>query len=96
MTQREINDYFPTETSKIKVFIDSKELSYFIINPKGKIVETGEKIKTVKQGITSYECGDTFQDTYIDLKTIEVGVEPSISFNKKVFTKLNYKLLKIE
>ncbi len=89
-------ELFKTETSKVKLYIDNKDISYITVNSRGRIVSTGEKIKVVKDGITTYEKGDTFNDTQMDLKSIKVGFQPSISFNKKIFTKLNYVITSIE
>ena len=38
---------------------------------------------------------DTFQDTKVDLKSIEVGKRLRITFNNKVWTELNYKTISI-
>lgn len=71
---------------KTKITIDSQEIQYFIINERGKIILTGEKL----------EEKDTFQDTFIDLKTISIGKCLSLTFNRKSFTPINYPTLSIE
>lgn len=70
---------------KTKIDIDCQDIKYFIVNERGKIIDTGEKD----------EEKDTFQDTLLDLKTVEIGEYPSITFNRKVFTTLNYKVTDI-
>lgn len=67
-----------------KVTVDNKEIGYLIIEPtRGRIIESGDRL-------------DTFQDSFADLKTLIVGEYISLTFNKKVFTELAYKTLKIE
>lgn len=71
---------------RVKVSLKSKEIGYFIVNERGKIVDTGE----------IQEEKDTFQDTFIDFKSLEVGEKVKLTFNRKVFTKLNYEVINIE
>ena len=65
-----------------KIEIQNKEIQYLIVNKKGRVIETGEEF-------------DTFQDTKVDLKSIEVGKRLRITFNNKVWTELNYKTISI-
>lgn len=78
-----------------KLDIDNKEINFFIISAEtGKIKSSGD------------ENDDTWEDTYIDLNSIEVGKPPSICFNKAhrtrytgrepVFTNLNYNVTLIK
>ena len=71
---------------RVKISLKSKEIVYFIVNERGKIVDTGE----------IQEEKDTFQDTFIDFKSLEVGEKVKLTFNRKVFTKLNYEVINIE
>ena len=71
---------------RVKISLKSKEILYFIVNERGKIVDTGE----------IQEEKDTFQDTFIDFKSLEVGEKVKLTFNRKVFTKLNYEVINIE
>ena len=66
--------------ARIKIGLKNKEIKYFIANERGRILETGE----------SSEDKDTFQDTFIDFKSLEVGEKVKLTFNRKVFTMLNY------
>jgi hypothetical protein len=76
------------EEGKVRVKIDlkNKEIKYFIVNERGRILETGELS----------EEKDTFQDTFIDFKSLEVGEKVKLTFNRKVFTMLNYETVFIE
>ena len=71
---------------RVKISLKSKEIGYFIVNERGKIVDTGE----------IQEEKDTFQDTFIDFKSLEVGEKVKLTFNRKVFTKLNYETVSVE
>ena len=71
---------------RVKISLKSKEIVYFIVNERGKIVDTGE----------IQEEKDTFQDTFIDFKSLEVGEKVKLTFNRSVFTKLNYETTNIE
>ena len=71
---------------RVKISLKSKEIVYFIVNERGKIVDTGE----------IQEEKDTFQDTFIDFKSLEVGEKVKLTFNRKVFTMLNYEVINIE
>ncbi len=81
----------------MKVELDSKEIKFLEISDNdGRILKSGER-----EGFN-----DTFEDSFVDLKTVEVGKKPMISFNKGVYerrkhkiepvwTELAYKVLKI-
>ena len=71
---------------RVKISLKNKEIKYFIVNERGKIVDTGE----------IQEEKDTFQDTFIDFKSLEVGEKVKLTFNRKVFTKLNYETVSVE
>lgn len=71
---------------RVKISLKSKEIVYFIVNERGKIVDTGE----------IQEEKDTFQDTFIDFKSLEVGEKVKLTFNRKVFTMLNYETVSVE
>ena len=71
---------------RVKISLKSKEIIYFIVNERGKIVDTGE----------IQEEKDTFQDTFIDFKSLEVGEKVKLTFNRKVFTMLNYETVSVE
>ncbi len=76
--------------ARIILGIDNEDIKFFEINSKGKIVRSGERIKRIEYDSKGrkkirYEDGDTFQDTYVDLKSIKVGECPKISFNKKIY-----------
>ena len=82
-----INQYLNEEGKvRVKISLKSKEIVYFIVNERGKIVDTGE----------IQEEKDTFQDTFIDFKSLEVGEKVKLTFNRKVFTMLNYEVINIE
>ena len=82
-----INQYLNEEGKvRVKISLKNKEIGYFIVNERGKIVDTGE----------IQEEKDTFQDTFIDFKSLEVGKKVKLTFNRKVFTKLNYEVINIE
>ena len=82
-----INQYLSEEGKvRVKISLKSKEIVYFIVNERGKIVDTGE----------IQEEKDTFQDTFIDFKSLEVGEKVKLTFNRKVFTKLNYETVSVE
>lgn len=98
----EINTLF-CENNKAKIILeleeshleDGERVKWLEINSKGKITNTGENIKIVEydnfgKKKIRYEKGDTFNETYINLKTIKVGEYPKISFNKKNFIELSY------
>ena len=72
--------------ARIKIGLKNKEIKYFIVNERGRIVDTGE----------IQEEKDTFQDTFIDFKSLEVGEKVKLTFNRKVFTMLNYEVINIE
>lgn len=72
--------------AKVKIGLKNKEINYFIVNERGRILDTGE----------SSEEKDTFQDTFIDFKSLEVGEKVKLTFNRSVFTKLNYETVFIE
>lgn len=59
----------------IKVLLDSKEIDYFLLADDGKIVESGD------------ELPDTWEDTYVDVSTIEVGKKMKISYNFGIYTR---------
>jgi hypothetical protein len=65
-----------------KIDIDNKEIKYLIVNEKGRVIETGEEF-------------DTFQDTKVDLNSIEIGKRLKLTFNNKVWTQLNYKTINV-
>ena len=82
-----INQYLNEEGKvRVKISLKSKEIVYFIVNERGKIVDTGE----------IQEEKDTFQDTFIDFKSLEVGEKVKLTFNRKVFTMLNYETVSVE
>ena len=82
-----INQYLNEEGKvRVKISLKRKEIVYFIVNERGKIVDTGE----------IQEEKDTFQDTFIDFKSLEVGEKVKLTFNRKVFTKLNYETVSVE
>ena len=82
-----INQYLNEEGKvRVKISLKNKEIKYFIVNERGRIVDTGEVS----------EEKDTFQDTFIDFKSLEVGEKVKLTFNRKVFTKLNYEVINIE
>ena len=72
--------------ARVKIGLKNKEIGYFIVNERGRILETGE----------SSEEKDTFQDTFIDFKSLEIGEKVKLTFNRSVFTKLNYETEFIE
>lgn len=64
------------ETKFVKLTLKSQEIKYFIVNLEdGRITESGDEDET------------TFEDTFIDLKTIEVGKKPLISYNYSLYTR---------
>lgn len=65
-----------------KIDIDNKEIKYLIVNERGRVIETGEEF-------------DTFQDTKVDLSSIKLGRRLRITFNNKVWTELNYKVINL-
>lgn len=65
-----------------KIDIDNNEIKYLIVNERGRVIETGEEF-------------DTFQDTKVDLSSIKLGRRLRITFNNKVWTELNYKVINI-
>jgi hypothetical protein len=65
-----------------KIDIDNKEIKYLVVNEKGRVIETGEEF-------------DTFQDTKVDLNSIEIGKRLKLTFNNKVWTQLNYKTINV-
>ena len=67
-----------------KVFIDSKDIKYFIIDAKGKITAVGGRIKS------------TWENTLIRLESIIEGEPLELTFNGEVYTKLAYNTTKIE
>ena len=82
-----INQHLNEEgKAKVKIGLKNKEINYFIVNERGRIVDTGEVA----------EEKDTFQDTFIDFKSLEVGEKVKLTFNRSVFTKLNYETTNIE
>ena len=98
----DINSLFNSnDKARIILYVENKEIDWIEVNSKGRITNTGEKIKRIEfdknnKKIIRFEDGDTFQDTYIDLKSICVGCYPKVTFNKKIFTELNYKINAIE
>lgn len=79
-----------------KLNIDNKEINFFIISADtGKIKSSGD--------IEMPEC---WEDTFVDLETLEIGKQPSLCFNKAhksryldrepKWTDLNYKVTSIE
>ena len=68
--------------SMTKIDIDNKEIKYLIVNERGRVIETGEEF-------------DTFQDTKVDLSSIKLGRRLRITFNNKVWTELNYKVINL-
>ena len=72
--------------ARVKIGLKNKEINYFIVNERGRIVDTGEVS----------EEKDTFQDTFIDFKSLEIGEKVKLTFNRSVFTKLNYETEFIE
>lgn len=76
----------------VKVTLKSDEIKYFVVNLEdGRIIESGDEDET------------TFEDTFVDLNTLEVGRKPLISYNfslytrkypdrKPVWTELNYEI----
>jgi len=79
-----------TQIITMKIYIDSDEIKFIKVNGDGKITKTG----------LPKEYKD-FDRTYVDMKSIKVGEYPVVSFNKfilkdkAVWTKLNYKITKI-
>lgn len=67
-----------------KIYVDNKEIDYLTINSKGRVVESGEK------------GADTFIGTMIKTDSVEVGKRVELTFNDSVYTKLNYRTVKIE
>lgn len=73
------------------VYIDSKDIKYLKVNESGKITRCGLP-----------KSEQDFENTYLDIKKLEVGKEPVISFNKCVlgdncnWVKLNYKITGIK
>lgn len=65
-----------------KIDIDNNEIKYLIVNERGRVIETGEEF-------------DTFQDTKVDLNSIEIGKRLRLTFNNKVWTQLNYKTINV-
>lgn len=65
-----------------KIDIDNNEIKYLIVNERGRVIETGEEF-------------DTFQDTKVDLNSIEIGKRLKLTFNNKVWTQLNYKTINV-
>lgn len=61
----------------MKLILTSKEIKYIIVdNNTGRITESGEE-----QG-----KNDTFEETFVDLSSIEIGKPPKISYNKTEYT----------
>lgn len=58
-----------------KVIIDSKEIKYLIVEPTGRIIESGEK-----EGEN-----DTFENSFVNMEKLEVGKKINISFNKGIY-----------
>ena len=77
-----------------KIYVEnSKEIGYFIVNKKGRVLDTEKE----------YE--ETWKGTYLYMPSVEVGKRPRLSFNvrenkrfnkKPVYVTLNYKVTKIE
>ena len=65
-----------------KIDIDNNEIKYLIVNERGRVIETGKEF-------------DTFQDTKVDLNSIEIGKRLKLTFNNKVWTQLNYKTINV-
>lgn len=72
--------------NRVKVFVDNKDIKYMVINGHGRICETGE----------IEEESDTFMDTFVDIKSLEVGKKLILTFNKINHTDLNYITTKIQ
>lgn len=65
----------------IKVILDNEEIKYFVVSAEnGRILESGET-----------ENQDTWEDTYVDLNTVEVGRAPKISYNYSFFSRTTSK-----
>lgn len=67
-----------------KIFLDSKLIKYFIVDARGKIIKTGDRTPS------------TWEGTTVKLDSLEVGEPLELTFNGKVYTKLNYNTTKIE
>jgi len=78
-----------------KINVDSKVINFFIVSGEtGKIKSSGDIDE------------DTWEDTYVNLASIQVGKAPSICFNKAhrtrhigkepVWTDLNYVVTSVE
>lgn len=66
------------EKKFVKIELNEGGINYLIVNLlSGKVVESGEDES--EQG--------TFEDTYVDVKTINVGQAPTVSFNFGIYTK---------
>ena len=85
-----------SESKKVKVLLDSKEINYFIVDlDSGRIEESGDT-----------ENPDTWEEVYVKVGTIEEGKKLTISYNsgiysrkypnrKAVWTELKYDVLKV-
>lgn len=76
----------------MRILIDNKQIKFFDLNTRGKIIGTGDPERT------------TWDRVYIDLDKLEVGKPPSLTFNKleresqgllPVYTDLNYCITEI-
>ena len=73
-----------------QVFVRSKDIKFFIIDLKGKVLSSGDPTE---------ETYSTWNKTHFNLHTIKVGVCPELTLNKQegnVFTRLNYPITKIQ
>ena len=67
-----------------KIFVKSKEIKYFIVDERGRILKSGGRITS------------TWEGTTVKISSLEVGEPLELTFNGKVYTKLNYNTTKIE
>ena len=72
------------ELKTLKVFVDSKEVRFFIINPEGKIIRSGDSHPS------------TWESTRVSLDSIKVGTPMQVWFNKTNPTELAYNTTKVE
>lgn len=86
----EVRRYLDTNKNrKVKIYLDSEDIKYLIINNKGSIIDTGEKIiysktvtlkdgTTVKKEEVAGKEQTTFFNSDIDIKTLNIGEEPLV------------------
>jgi len=60
-----------------KIFVDSKEINFLVVNNKGKVINNGD------------DNFDTWEQTYVDLNSLKVGENLSISFNKGIHKRIS-------